>query len=114
MAAFQSVRMSRRPTHQFARALRELRVARGMPQEAFDQVSGRTYVSALERGLKQPTLTKVDELAAAMEIHPLTLLLASYCRNLTPDHVRDVCAAVQQELSELLSSVPPAKSEFKN
>lgn len=62
----------------FANALRRTRRARGLPQEVFDDVSSRTYVSALERGLKQPTLPKVDALAKVLEVHPLTLLALSY------------------------------------
>ena len=41
-------------------------------------VSSRTYISALERGLKQPTLRKVDQLATVLGLHPLTLLTLSY------------------------------------
>ena len=53
-------------------------MARGMSQEAFALESSRTYVSTLERGLKSPTLNKVDELARVLNVHPLTLLLAAY------------------------------------
>ena len=58
----------------FASALRAVRTALGVTQEAFEDVSSGTYVSALERGLKQPTLAKVDALAETLEVHPLTLL----------------------------------------
>ena len=62
----------------FAQALRRVRKARGIPQEAFALESSRTYVSTLERGLKSPTLNKVDELARVLNVHPLTLLMAAY------------------------------------
>lgn len=35
-------------------------------------------MSALERGLKNPTLEKVEEIANTLEIHPLTLLTRCY------------------------------------
>ena len=72
--------MSTQPKDQnnFALALRRVRKARGMSQEAFALESSRTYVSTLERGLKSPTLNKVDELARVLNVHPLTLLLAAY------------------------------------
>ena len=72
--------MSTQPKDQnnFAQALRRVRMARGMSQEAFALESSRTYVSTLERGLKSPTLNKVDELARVLNVHPLTLLLAAY------------------------------------
>jgi len=62
----------------FAAALRTTRKARGLSQEAFSDVSSRTYLSSLERGLKSPTLNKVAELCAVMEVHPLTLLTLAY------------------------------------
>jgi transcriptional regulator with XRE-family HTH domain len=48
--------------------------ARGLSQEAFSDVSSRTYMSTLERDLKSPTLHKLTELCEVMEVHPLTLL----------------------------------------
>ena len=56
-------------------ALRRLRKARGLSQEAFSDVSSRTYLSSLERGLKSPTLNKLGELCEVLEVHPLTCLL---------------------------------------
>jgi transcriptional regulator with XRE-family HTH domain len=35
-------------------------------------------LSTLERGLKSPTLDKIQELADTLEIHPLTLLVLTY------------------------------------
>lgn len=40
-------------------------------QLAFDVCSSRTYISALERGLKIPTLSKVDQLVEVMGIQSL-------------------------------------------
>lgn len=57
-----------------AQALRKMRSSRGLTQEAFSDVSSRTYLSTLERGLKSPTLEKLVELAARMGVHPLSLL----------------------------------------
>lgn len=62
----------------FPRALRAARRAQGTTQEAFDLVSSRTYVSALERGLKSPTLPKVDQLAEVLQLHPLSVLTLAY------------------------------------
>lgn len=59
-------------------AIRLVRQARGLSQEAFSDVSSRTYLSSLERGLKSPTLKKLEELCSVLEIHPLTLILISY------------------------------------
>ena len=45
-----------------AKALKTVRKARGLSQEAFSDVSSRTYMSTLERDLKSPTLNKLAEL----------------------------------------------------
>ena len=42
-----------------ASALKLARKARGLSQEAFADVSSRTYLSTLERGMKSPTLNKI-------------------------------------------------------
>ncbi|MDT8992823.1 helix-turn-helix transcriptional regulator [Curvibacter sp. APW13] len=76
----------------FAQALRGARQFRGMSQEDFSVHSSRTYVSTLERGLKSPTLSKVDQLADCLEMQPLTLLAMAYSSSL-------------DELDELLDSV---------
>ena len=64
--------------HSLATAIRTVRKARGLSQEAFSDVSSRTYMSTLERDLKSPTLHKLTELCEVMEVHPLTLLALAY------------------------------------
>jgi transcriptional regulator with XRE-family HTH domain len=49
-----------------------------LTQEDFGIVSSRTYLSTLERGLRNVTLEKASELADRMGVHPLTLLLESF------------------------------------
>lgn len=83
----------------FPAALRSLRKARGLSQEAFSEVSSRTYMSSLERGLKNPTLSKVDELCEVMQVHPLTLLALTY--GLDAKGAEKLLARVQCELASL-------------
>lgn len=71
-------------------------------QEAFGGVSSRTYVSTLERGLKSPTLSKVDDLSSAMGIHPLALLTLSYCERLSIDDARKLLKKVEVDLTRLM------------
>jgi transcriptional regulator with XRE-family HTH domain len=49
--------------------LRRLRVRRGLSQEnlAVDAGIDRTYVSRLERGLENPTITVLEQLAEALD-----------------------------------------------
>ena len=62
----------------FGHSLKVARKSKGLSQEDFSITSSRTYLSSLERGLKSPTLDKIDSLAGRMEIHPLTLMTLSY------------------------------------
>jgi transcriptional regulator with XRE-family HTH domain len=89
------------PRSSFSQALRHVRTARGMAQEEFDVISSRTYISALERGLKQPTLTKVDDLAEILRVHPLTLLVLSYSKKAGTTDVPALLAKVAQEVQQL-------------
>lgn len=85
----------------FPRALRAVRKARGLAQEQFDQISSRTYISTLERGLKDPTLGKVDALASVMAVHPLTLLALAYCAKPTAAEIERLFARVAAEAEGL-------------
>lgn len=62
----------------FGHSLKVARKAKRLSQEDFSIASSRTYLSSLERGLKSPTLDKINSLAERMEIHPLTLLTLTY------------------------------------
>ncbi|MGS1401272.1 helix-turn-helix domain-containing protein (plasmid) [Pseudomonas aeruginosa] len=66
-----------------AAAIRTVRKARGLSQEAFSNVSSRTYMSTLERDLKSPTIQKLADLCEVMEVHPLTLLTLAYAGDST-------------------------------
>lgn len=89
----------------FPLALKTARIARGLSQEAFSLVSSRTYVSSLERGLKAPTLSKVDELAEVLEIHPLTLLALSYINDGDNKEITHLLENVSNELLEVFAAV---------
>lgn len=87
----------------FAFALRMIRKAKSRSQEDFDEIS-RTYISALERGLKSPTLRKVEVIAKALGVHPLTLLLAAFSAGRTEEEVGELVQTCQKELQELLGA----------
>lgn len=83
----------------FPAALKAVRKARGLSQEAFSDVSSRTYMSSLERGLKSPTLSKVAELCEVMDVHPLTLLTLAYGGD--SKGVSEVIERVRRELAAI-------------
>ena len=85
----------------FSTALKLTRKARGLSQESFSMVSSRTYVSSLERGLKAPTLNKIDELAEVMDFHPLTLLALSYLVDCKAGDADALFRKVANEIQEI-------------
>lgn len=87
------------PKNHFGLALRTLRKAKNLSQEDFGALSSRTYVSTLERGLKNPTLNKVDELAQVLELHPLTVLVLTYGEPENPNGWKPLIDLVTSELS---------------
>lgn len=87
----------------FASGLKWTRSAQGLSQEDFGLVSSRTYVSSLERGLKSPTLSKVDDLAAALGVHPLTLLVMSYVGKPTQAVAANLLDEVLAEVQSVIS-----------
>lgn len=64
------------PRRAVARRLRELRTSRGLSQEALADAAGmdRTYVSGLERGLRNATVLSIWKLALALGVEPGELL----------------------------------------
>jgi transcriptional regulator with XRE-family HTH domain len=90
-----------KPNNNFARALKSIRKSKGLSQEDFSLSSSRTYVSTLERGMKSPTLSKVDDLAQVLGVHPLTLLTLAYLRTSEAGAVSKVLSLVSDEISAL-------------
>ena len=60
----------------FGRVLREQRGTAGLSQEALALSADvdRTFVSQMERGIRQPTLTTLCKLAKALGMQPSTLV----------------------------------------
>lgn len=54
----------------------EIRRKRGWSQEtlAFESKLHRTYISGIERGIRNPTVTIIARIAAALEVEPGILL----------------------------------------
>lgn len=87
-------------------AIKAIRKNRNLTQEDFGLVSSRTYLSTLERGLKSPTLDKLDEIAKVMAIHPASLVLLAYSILSDNSHPKaDAVDRVCQETKSLLSQL---------
>ena len=59
-----------------AQNLRRLRTDKALSQEAFAHEGGihRTYISDLERGARNPTITVVEKIADALEVSASELI----------------------------------------
>ena len=83
----------------FGQALKMLRTGKHLTQEDFSQVSSRTYLSTLERGLKSPTLEKVGSLASVLDVHPMTLLACTYLQLESDADLEGLLARIRSELA---------------
>lgn len=88
------------------RALAEIRLSRALTQEDFSEVSSRTYISSLERGLKSPTIEKIDQIAGRLGVHPLTLLTSCYLKQDRPRRSDNLLGLVAAELAALRGGAP--------
>ncbi len=64
----------------FGKVVRWYRTRNALSQEDFSDISGRTYISTLERGIHSPTIERLEALAPLLNIHPITLLVCTYAQ----------------------------------
>ena len=64
------------PQDAFGQALRSLRLAAGLSQEQLGLESGvqRNFISLIETGQNQPTVSTIFKLAAALDVKPSKLV----------------------------------------
>lgn len=78
-------------------AIRKIRISRAMPQEGLGP--SQSYVSDVERGMKSPSIEKIDDIATVLGVHPVTLLAYAYVQaGVQPS---DLLERIQFELSQL-------------
>lgn len=85
-----------------ASAIKIVRKSRRLTQEDFGLVSSRTYLSSLERGLKSPTVDKLEDIAGVMSVHPASLILLA-CAVAAGDESGSVIDAIALEAKAILS-----------
>lgn len=59
-------------------------------------------MSSLERGLKSPTLEKIQSLASRMNIHPLTLVTLTYLCDANDTDTTNLLVQVKSEVDRVL------------
>lgn len=87
-----------------ALTLRQLRRAKGMTQEDFQDVASREYISQLEREKKNPTLAMIEGLADKMGMQPLAFLLAIYAQKNPDTPLDQQIVNALAELDDLLKT----------
>lgn len=85
----------------FGQALQQARKLRKMSQEDFSAVSSRTYISTLERGLKSPTLEKVEKICNELNLHPLSLFITMYSSFDTSQSQAELLESIIKELRQI-------------
>lgn len=85
----------------FGQVLRAIRKQRGLTQEDFSDVSSRTYLSTLERGLKCPTIDKITQLAEVLRVHPATLITAAFLAQERAVARKELLQQIDTELKDL-------------
>lgn len=90
----------------FGIGLQRARKSRELTQEDFSDVSSRTYLSSLERGMKAPTLTKIDQIATVIGVHPLSLIAYAYLPS-SPAEREQLWATIAEEVRSFDSGAPP-------
>ena len=57
-------------TQKLGKKIRELRVEQGYSQERLGEITGldRTYISGVERGVRNPSLRSIERLAKALKV----------------------------------------------
>jgi transcriptional regulator with XRE-family HTH domain len=87
-------------------AIKAIRKSRGLTQEDFAVVSSRTYLSSLERGLKSPTIDKIDEISRVLKIHPAAVVLMAYAMQAEPGDRVSLIANISDEAIEATQNLP--------
>ena len=87
--------------HAFGKAFRLIRKYKKLTLLGFANVSGRTYIGAIEKGVKSPTLEKIDELGKFLDIHPITMLYLTYINDIESKSFETLSKRVKSEFTEI-------------
>lgn len=73
-----------------------------------DLASSQRFISHLENEVSVPTISKIDDLAEALSVHPLTLITHSYLKKRDINSLRSLLDQVEAELAALQVVGTPA------
>lgn len=87
----------------FGRALKRLRLARGVTQEDLLNSTSRRHVGRIEQGHQMPSIRAIESLATSLQIHPLTFVAAAYCSELDDQSINEILKTLQEDFAGLAS-----------
>ncbi|MCH5519145.1 MULTISPECIES: helix-turn-helix domain-containing protein [Pseudomonas syringae group] len=85
----------------FGLALKQVRNRQQLTQEDFSETSSRTYLSTLERGIKSPTLEKVEQLSKVLKVHPLSVMVMAYLNKEDDQDLSSLLKSIENEVNTL-------------
>lgn len=87
-------------------AIREARLAKNITQESISAFSSRTYLSDLENGKKEASVSKINDLANSIGVHPLTIFALAYSHIEGSLNIEELQRKVANELSHIMNASP--------
>lgn len=87
----------------FGKAVRDIRISRGLTQEFFTDISSRTHISRLELGQSGATLNFINKIAAALNVHPLTIISLAYLNTGNVTDLSELQNVVKKDIQTLAS-----------
>lgn len=82
-------------------AIREARLAKNITQESISAFSSRTYLSDLENGKKEASVSKINDLANSIGVHPLTIFALAYSQIEGSLNIEQLQHNVAEELAQI-------------
>lgn len=92
------------PRLTFGKALRVVRLTRGIPQDDMEPAASRAYMHLLESGKKSPTLGMIERLASRLEVHPATLVLLASALSPRAHRKGAISKVIAAEFSEFMAN----------
>lgn len=86
----------------FGSALKYVRVQRGIAQEQVG--ASQSFISTIERGIRSPTIEKMQELAERLGVNPATLIVLMQIE--LDGKEEEILENVQNEIRALKNSSP--------
>lgn len=85
--------------------IKALRKAKNLSQEDFGVVSSRTYLSSLERGLKSPTLDKLEQIADVLGVQSASIVVLAYAIKNGKNDIEAAIDAIVNDAKSAMRSI---------